>query len=348
MCVYKYGSPEKTKEVLKTVQTLSREEIRGTRENRPRSNSTRPRPPPLPADRTSKWYAPAVEQRQSGAARVRGRFGETVATGAAPRAGPGTAPAEAAAPERAAGGATAAASVAQRPARAAAAAAATAAAAAAAAADVDAGVPVAGGAAARRRAVRQRAARHAGRPRLPGGLDRRPRVVQQGARGPEVAAGRHGAPAGVQGDRQAARRGRRLVVRGQVLAARAAAAVRGPAPERDQDPPDIRDPVHRARVHGLLRGGRPAQPPAAQQGHTAVAGAHVLQVSASGVRLTARYPVSAPVRRRVRSSQLRENCNATKRIRTSDRSNIGRHRSRTFASVFEAQATSESFLFPLP
>jgi len=86
----------------------------------------------------------------------------------------------------------------------------------------------------------------------------------------------------VQGDQQAARP-RHLVVRAEVLAQGTGGVAHGPAPERGQDAPDIRDAVHRSRVHGLLRDWRPAQSPTARQEHTAVASAHVLQVSAESV-----------------------------------------------------------------
>jgi len=79
----------------------------------------------------------------------------------------------------------------------------------------------------------------------------------------------------VQGYQQAARP-RHFVVRSKVLAQRTGSVAHGPAPERGQNAPDIRDAVHRARVHGLLRDWRPAQPHAARQDHTAVASAHVL------------------------------------------------------------------------
>lgn len=94
------------------------------------------------------------------------------------------------------------------------------------------------------------AAGRTGRGRLPVGLDGRPRVVQQGAVGAENAAGQHGVPAGVQGDRQEARD--RRLVRAQVSAQGAGRAVLGAAPERGPHPSDIRHPVYRARVHGLL------------------------------------------------------------------------------------------------
>lgn len=131
-----------------------------------------------------------------------------------------------------------------------------------------------------RGAVGRRAAGRAGRGRVPVGLDGRPRVVQQGAVGAENAFGQHGVPAGVQGDRQEARN--RRLVRAQVFAQGAGHPVLGPAPERGADPPDIRHPVHRARVHGLLRSRRPAQSLATRQEHTALAGAHVFQVSPVG------------------------------------------------------------------
>jgi len=82
----------------------------------------------------------------------------------------------------------------------------------------------------------------------------------------------------VQGDQQAARR-RHFVVRPEVLAPRTGRPAHGPAPERGQNAPDIRDAEHRSRVHGLLRDRRPAQPLATRQEHTAVAGAHVFPVS---------------------------------------------------------------------
>lgn len=130
---------------------------------------------------------------------------------------------------------------------------------------------------------RGRAVDGADRGRLPVGLDHRPRVVQQGAHSvPDGAGGRGGGgvdgPGGVQGNRQAARR-RHFVVRAQVLAPGTGSVAHGPAPERGQNAPDIRDAVHRPRVHGLLRDWRPAKPPAARQDHTAVAGTHLLQVS---------------------------------------------------------------------
>lgn len=119
--------------------------------------------------------------------------------------------------------------------------------------------------------------------RVPVRLDRRPRIVQQGADGPEIAIGQHDGPGRVQGDRQEARI--RRVVRAQVPAQGARNPVRGPAPEHRQNASDIRHSVHCARVHGLLRGRRSAQPPAARQEHTSMAGTNVFQVSRT-LRLT--------------------------------------------------------------
>ncbi|VVC41293.1 Protein kinase domain,Protein kinase-like domain [Cinara cedri] len=103
-----------------------------------------------------------------------------------------------------------------------------------------------------RRVDGRRAARDVGRGRLPAGQNAGLRVVQQGPDSHKVAAGQQNGAVGARGDRQESR-DPTGAVRAQVPAGGAESVARGPAPAPGQNPPDILDPVHRARVHGLLR-----------------------------------------------------------------------------------------------
>lgn len=80
------------------------------------------------------------------------------------------------------------------------------------------------------------------------------------------------------GDQQETRS--RRIVCAQVPAQRAGGALRDPASKRGTHTPHIRQSIYRARVHGLLRDGRPAESHAPRQDHTSMASPNVFQVSA--------------------------------------------------------------------